>query len=147
VRRSAVCNIERAPMISSVRRYGSPCAVMCPSRVLPPVEYCLGVSPSQVRELPAIAELVRVRDARHEGRSADRTHAAQGLNALGAFIAARMLFELALICADAFIQKVHMRKQLPQCFCRPDGQLLERRRRAAPNLHRPLWQHHAELGE
>ena len=34
-------------MISRVRRYGSPRLVMCPRRVLPPVEYCRGTSPSQ----------------------------------------------------------------------------------------------------
>ena len=34
-------------MISKVLRYASPCAVMRPSRVLPPVEYCFGVRPNQ----------------------------------------------------------------------------------------------------
>ena len=39
VRRDKVINAERAPRISSVRRYTSPRLVMRPRMVLPPVEY------------------------------------------------------------------------------------------------------------
>ena len=47
VRLTARCSTARAPMTSRVLRYGSPRLVMCPSRVLPPLEYWRGTSPSQ----------------------------------------------------------------------------------------------------
>jgi hypothetical protein len=47
VRLAARCSTARAPMTSSVLKYGSPRLVMCPSRVLPPVEYWRRTRPSQ----------------------------------------------------------------------------------------------------
>jgi hypothetical protein len=44
-------SIECAPCTKSVRRYRSPCLLIRPKRVLPPVLYCLGVKASQ-RALP-----------------------------------------------------------------------------------------------
>ena len=38
---------ERAPWISSLRRYESPRLLMPSSRFLPPVPCCLGVNPSE----------------------------------------------------------------------------------------------------
>jgi hypothetical protein len=43
----AVASTERAPRISSMRRYGSPALVIRPRRCLPPELYCPGTSPSQ----------------------------------------------------------------------------------------------------
>lgn len=42
----------RVPWISNMRRYLSPCLVMRPSRVLPPVLYCRGTRPSWPGQFP-----------------------------------------------------------------------------------------------
>ena len=79
------------------------------------------------RELPAVSELVSLRHARNDSRGADRSDTTQGLDASRALILSCVLFELAFVFADAFIEHAHMGEQVAERSPRQHRQLPERR--------------------
>lgn len=67
------------PTTSNLRIYRLPCLVIAPSLALPPLEFCLGVSPSQEpepsREVASRLEHARIGDARCDRRGGQRADA------------------------------------------------------------------------
>ncbi len=76
--RAAALTAELAPMISSRRKLRSPILVVLPSRSLPPLECCLGVSPSQAAKSRPRRKVFASRRQRHQSRGGDRPDTRDG---------------------------------------------------------------------
>jgi hypothetical protein len=82
--------------------------------------------PEPGRELAAVLELVCVRDAGNDGRRAGRADATQLLDSLRIVVATSVLFELALVLGDPFVENPQVLEQIPHGARCLGGQLFER---------------------